>query len=269
MNQPTVCQCNACPATSDLYTKAKKVWKLHLQYQLDVRSSLPVCQCEKWKVIEDSTSRERCLCPSDPRYGDKKPGYRGQRRYLQVLTLLVTAGWGESGTTTAWWCLGWLLLTLDSMTKKMISSSGVVLHAYNPSLLEAETGALNFTFKAILSYVINFQACLGEVAKILPKNKRKQKGARKNVAQWWCSCLAHLKLRSIPSSMTRLREEEEVEEEENKGKERKRWTCTWDWVSQFKAGPKIWRVFAMVSMNSLTFWITEWIPSSNLFLFVG
>lgn len=59
--------------------------------------SLPVCQCEKWKVIEDSTSRERCLCPSDPGYGDKKPGCRGQRRYLQVLTLLVTAGWGESG----------------------------------------------------------------------------------------------------------------------------------------------------------------------------
>lgn len=49
----------------------------------------------------------------------------------------------------------------------------------NPSLLEAETGALNFTFKAILSYGINFQACLGEVAKILPKNKRKQKRGQK------------------------------------------------------------------------------------------
>lgn len=40
----------------------------------------------------------------------------------------------------------------------------MVLHAYNPSILEAETGALNFTFKAILNYIISFQACLGNVA---------------------------------------------------------------------------------------------------------
>lgn len=40
----------------------------------------------------------------------------------------------------------------------------MVLHAYNSSILEAETGQLNYMFKAILSWVIEFQACLGYVA---------------------------------------------------------------------------------------------------------